>query len=125
MTTFQDLSDATFVSIESYRKNGTGVKSPVWITHEDGKLYCWTGADSWKVKRIRNNPEVKLAESDAQGNLKSDQVPALGKVLDAPQDVKTQVGRMAKKFGIRFRMFQIVGMLRRSEYVAIEFSQAA
>lgn len=125
MTTFQDLSDATFVSIESYRKNGTGIKSPVWMTHEDGKLYCWTGADSWKVKRIRNNPEVKLAESDAQGTLKSEQVPALGKVLDAPQDVKTQVGRMAKKFGIQFRMFQLMGMFRRSKYVAIEFSPTA
>lgn len=125
MTNFQDLSDVTFVSIESFRKNGTGVKTPVWITHEDGKLYCWTGADSWKVKRIRNNPEVKLAESDAQGNLHSEQVTAVGKVLDNPQDVKTQVGRMAKKFGIQFRMFQIMGFFRRSKYVAIEFSPAS
>ncbi len=43
--------------------NGTGVVTPVW-----GKLYVWTGADSWKVKRIRNNGRVRLVPSDARGN---------------------------------------------------------
>ena len=57
MTNFQDLADVSYVSIESFRRDGTGVKTPVWITSEDDKHYAWTAADSWKVKRIRNNPQ--------------------------------------------------------------------
>ena len=124
MTTFDDLGKAEFVSIESFRKNGTGIKTPVWITEEGGKLQCWTGYDAWKVKRIRNNAQVNLAVCDRSGNIESDWVSAVGHVLDDPQAVKKQTQRMAKKFGLMFRMFQIVGAVRRSKYVAIEFTPA-
>jgi len=124
MTTFKELGETEFVSIESFRKNGVGVKSPVWITEENGKLQCWTGADSWKVKRIRNNPNVNLAICDRAGNIESDWVSATGQVSVAPQDVKQQQGRMAKKFGFMFRMFQLMGKVRGSQYAVIEFTPA-
>jgi hypothetical protein len=34
------------------------VKTPVWFVLHDGALYVYTEADSWKVKRVRNNPRV-------------------------------------------------------------------
>lgn len=122
MTTFEDLSNAEYVSIESFRKNGSGVRTPVWMTAEDGKLYCWTGRDSWKVKRIRNNPDVNLAVCDQRGKIESEWVSAQGQVLDSPQEVATQEKRMAKKYGLFFRLFQFVGKVRGSKYVAIEFT---
>lgn len=124
MTTFQNLNDATYVSIETFRKNGDVVRTPVWITPEDGKLYCWTVADSGKVKRIRNNQQVNLAQCDAQGNIQSDWVSATGQVLDNPADVQVQTQRMTKKYSFFFRMFQIMGWFRRNQYVAIEFTPA-
>lgn len=122
MTTFQDLGNAEFVSIESFRKNGSSVKTPVWITQEDGKLYCWTVPTTWKVKRIRNHPQVNLAMCDRTGNIESDWVSACGRILDDPQEVKKQAGRMANKYGLFFRMFQLMGMLRHTNNVAIEFT---
>ena len=35
------------------------VRTPLWFAENDGKLYFMTRNDSWKYKRIRNNPNVK------------------------------------------------------------------
>jgi uncharacterized protein len=122
MMQFQDLSDASYIAVETFRKNGKGVKTPVWFTTEGDKHYCWTVADSGKVKRIRNNPQINLAKCNARGELESDWVSVTAKVLDSPVDVTTQKQRMLKKYGFMFRLFQLMGMIQRSKNVAIEFS---
>ncbi|WP_282697610.1 PPOX class F420-dependent oxidoreductase [Streptomyces sp. CC208A] len=68
MTT-EELRRGRYISLTTYRKNGTGVATPVWYAVEDGRVYVWTRADSWKVKRLRNNPEVELAPCDVRGNV--------------------------------------------------------
>lgn len=125
MTQFQDLTTATYIAVETFRKNGDGVKTPVWFTTDRDKYHCWTGADSGKVKRIRNNASVNLAKCDSRGTLESDWVSATAHVLDNPADVKIQTQRMAKKYGIMYRLFQMMGMVRQSKYVAIEFRPTA
>ena len=69
-----DLKNAKYIALETFRKNGEGVITPVWAAGANGKLYVWTGANSWKVKRIKNDKLVRLCESDARGNPKSDWV---------------------------------------------------
>jgi len=125
VTQYQDLNDATYIAIETFRKNGVGIKTPVWFTTDGDKYHCWTGADSGKVKRIRNNAQVNLAKCDSRGTLESEWVSARAQVLDNPVDVKTQTQRMAKKYGIMYRLFQLMGMVRGSKYVVIEFSSIA
>jgi len=66
----QQLRDGKYVSVETFKKNGEGVKTPVWFVAHDGALYVYTEADSWKVKRIRNNARVRVAACDMRGNVK-------------------------------------------------------
>lgn len=61
------LDSATYVNLETFRKDGSGVKAPVWIAPLDGKLVVGTTANTFKVKRIRNNPRVRLAACNASG----------------------------------------------------------
>ena len=61
------LDDAQYVSLRSYRKNGSAADTPVWIAPLDGKLMVFTLDDSYKVKRIARNPAVQLARCDARG----------------------------------------------------------
>lgn len=61
--------DGKYVSLETFKKNGVGVKTPVWYVLHEGKFYIYTEADSWKVKRIRNNSRVQLAPCDMRGNV--------------------------------------------------------
>ena len=122
MTTLNEISGAQYIALETFRKNGTGVVTPVWQTPEDGNLYVWTEAESWKVKRIRNNSRVRVAVSDARGTPESDWVEAQATVLDSEADSQAQKGRMAAKYGLFFRFFQLVYMLRRREAAVLEIS---
>lgn len=87
----QQLTAGKYLSLESFRKNGAGVRTPVWFAvADDGKLYAYTRDDSWKVKRIRNNPHVRVAACDARGNVKGDWLDANARVFGPgePETVK-------------------------------------
>lgn len=61
------LDQERYISLETFRKDGTGVKTPVWAAPLDGKLVVFTDGTSYKVKRLRNNPKVRVAGCDARG----------------------------------------------------------
>lgn len=124
MNRFHTLADASYVSIESYRNNGEAVRTPVWITAEGDKLTCWTLANSGKVKRIRANPQVKLAKCSAGGQIEGNWLAAEGRVLDSEAAVKNQARRMSKKYGLKFLPFRLIEKLRGRKAVVIEFSPA-
>ena len=55
------LKDEYSIVLTTFRKNGQGVTTPVWFAHKDGKLLLCTWGKFWKVKRIKNNPNVEFA----------------------------------------------------------------
>ncbi|MEV6955751.1 PPOX class F420-dependent oxidoreductase [Streptomyces sp. NPDC051183] len=67
--TVEELGKARYVSLTTFRKDGTPVATPVWAVADGGELYVWTRSDSWKVKRIRNNGRVTVAPCDVRGRL--------------------------------------------------------
>ena len=117
--TLNDLQDATYINLETFRKNGTGVKTPLWQTTEGNTMYVWTAAGSWKVKRIRNNPDVRLCESDAQGNPKGEWIAAKAEVLESAAAEVEQRKRMAAKYKLFFQVFRVLALSRRTEHTVI------
>lgn len=71
-----------YLSLETFRKNGQGVKTPVWFVLHDSVFYVYTEADSGKVKRLRNNPRVRLAVCDMRGNVKGSWIDAVATLID-------------------------------------------
>ncbi|MER5965831.1 PPOX class F420-dependent oxidoreductase [Streptomyces sp. NPDC002057] len=65
----EELRRGHYVSLTTYRKNGTGVATPVWYAVDDSALYAWTRTDSWKVKRLRNDPRIEVTACDLRGNI--------------------------------------------------------
>jgi hypothetical protein len=61
------LDRAQYVNVETFKKDGSGVKTPVWAAPLDGKLVFGTDGTTYKVKRIRNNPRVRVAACNASG----------------------------------------------------------
>lgn len=70
-----------YLSITSYKRDGTAVATPVWFVQEDGRLLVETDAASGKVKRIRRNPAVRIALCTASGRLGGEEVQAAAEVL--------------------------------------------
>ena len=70
-----------YLSITSYKRDGRGVATPVWFVQRDGRLLVETDATSGKVKRIRRNPQVRVAVCTASGRLLGQQVRAEAEIL--------------------------------------------
>jgi hypothetical protein len=63
-----------YISLETYRRDGTGVRTPVWFAHAPATagavtLYVYTVADSGKAKRIRRTGTVRIAPCNARGKI--------------------------------------------------------
>jgi PPOX class probable F420-dependent enzyme len=70
-----------YLSLTSYRRDGSGVATPVWFVIDDDRLLVMTDPESFKAKRIRRNPDVTIASCTATGRLRSDPVPARAELL--------------------------------------------
>lgn len=71
---WDDFEGKRYLNLETYRRNGKGVRTPVWFAaapDEAGgpRLYVYTTADSGKAKRIRRTGLVKIAPCDARGKV--------------------------------------------------------
>jgi len=74
-----------YIALTTFRKTGAGVATPVWFGEEDGKLYVMTRSDMGKTKRIRNNPQVKVAPCTIRGRVTGPEFAATARLL-APED---------------------------------------
>ena len=74
-----------YISIESFKRNGDGVKTPVWFVLHNGIFYVYTEADSWKVKRIRNNPRVRVAVCNVRGTVKGPWLDATASIIEGDE----------------------------------------
>ncbi|KOV66268.1 PPOX class F420-dependent oxidoreductase [Streptomyces sp. MMG1121] len=74
--------------LTTHKRDGTGVGTPVNIAVEGDHAYFRTPGSTWKVKRIRGNPEVELAPSTVRGAPTGPQIHARARLLDrgSPED---------------------------------------
>ncbi len=121
---FSDLSKETYIALETFRKNGTGVITPVWVTGNDGKLYAWTETRSWKVKRIRNNGRIRVVSSDVRGTPTGDWFDGQAQILDRPAEEKWMRKQLHRKYKMLYYIFALSSILRRAEHVVIEIAPA-
>ena len=86
-----------YLSLTSYKRDGTAVATPVWFVVDDGRLLVMTDPQSFKVKRIRRNPDVTIAPCTATGRLRSDPVPGRAELL--PDGERAHLDQlMARKY---------------------------
>ena len=76
-----ELRGQKYISLATFRKSGTAVNTPVWFADDDGKIFIFTNPNSGKVKRIRNNPEVRVAPSTMRGRITGPEFPGRARLL--------------------------------------------
>ena len=69
MTIPKEIRGQKYISLATFRKNGLVVNTPVWFAEQGEKLYVMTRSDSGKYKRIRNNPQIKVAACTMGGKI--------------------------------------------------------
>jgi len=76
-----ELQGKKYISLTTFRKNGAAVATPVWFGEESGKLYVMGNANSGKHKRIRNNPQVRLASCTIRGRVTGPEFAGKARIL--------------------------------------------
>jgi uncharacterized protein len=96
-----------YLNLETFRKSGEGVKTPVWFVQDGDVLFVRTITDSGKVKRIRNNSLVNIAPCRMDGALLGDWIQAEAhEVLD--QEIDRKVDKLlGKKYGLMKKIFSM------------------
>jgi PPOX class probable F420-dependent enzyme len=116
----RQFQNQNYLNLETFYEDGRGVKTPVWFAQANEKLYVRTGAHSWKVKRIRSNPQVRVVPCKAQGQPLGAWVPAEAKLV-TEQTCANEINQLLnKKYGLQKRFFDLLGKLRKDRPGVLE-----
>jgi uncharacterized protein len=105
-TSLADLAGTRYISLTTRRHDGSLVSTPVWVASDDGRrLLVWTGASTWKVKRIRHDPRVFVAKSNYRGRERGPRLEGRARVV-SDVDVKKLI---RQKYGWQMRLLERFG----------------
>lgn len=109
-----EISGQKYLSLTTFRKSGVPVRTPVWFAEGNGKLYFMTRNDSWKYKRIRNNPKVLVAPCNMRGTVKGKDFQATARVL--PREEWPAAKRLLQQ---RYWLARLPFWSKRNEFLEI------
>lgn len=122
--TIDELAAGQYMSLATFKKDGTRVATPVWVTRDGDHLYVITQAATGKAKRLRNSPRAEVAPCDVRGNVTGDVAQAEAILLDeqgthkVKELVNRKYGLIGRLFGLRGAVQSLVG--KRPEEVGIQ-----
>jgi len=97
MTVPAEIARSRYVSLTTFRKDGTGVATPVWHAVTGNELFVVSDAGAWKVKRARNNSAVVVTVCGIRGTIAPGAASAQGtaRLLDETdtQSARTLIAR--------------------------------
>jgi PPOX class probable F420-dependent enzyme len=79
------VKDAKTILLTTYKRDGTGVGTPVSIAFDGDRAFFRSYHKAWKTKRLRNNPQVEIAASTLRGKPAGPPVHARATLLEGEQ----------------------------------------
>jgi len=96
----KEFSDVKYINLETLRKNGAEVKTPVWFVTYNDLIYVITRERTGKVKRLRNNPKVRICPSSFKGKPTGEWISG-NAILVEGEEAKNAIALRKKKYGIK------------------------
>lgn len=116
-----------YLNLETRRRTGAAVATPVWFAVSSDMrgdtLYVYSLAAAGKVKRIRNDPLVRIAPCDIRGGLLGDWLPARARLVTGEEAARGHA-LLDRKYGWMKRIGGWLSRLRRREYAVIAIVMA-
>ena len=105
------LSQYRYIKLETLKRNGVGVATPVWFTIDGRKISIVTRNQTGKVKRLRNNPNVRVAPCGIRGQIKGEWYTGKASLANK-EEMNNALSLRNKKYGFRARL---AGILSRTK----------
>ena len=119
------FAKAKFLNLESFRKTGIGVRTPVWfaqdVLHTEPTVtvfYIYSEANVGKVKRIRNNQRVRVVPCTFKGTVKGDWIEGRARICE-PREAEHGQEELRRKYGLLKIVGDFFGRLMRHQQVVI------
>ncbi len=112
MDTAAELDRHRYLSLATFRANGTPVATPIWFVALGGRLYVGTLADSGKVKRLRRSSRARIAVCDARGRLRGEWRDVTARLVDDPDVIDRAEAALRKKYGWQKAVLNLLARLR-------------
>ena len=109
-----------YLNLETFRKSGEGVKTPVWFAEDGGRLRLWTETASGKVKRIRRDGKVRIVPSDYAGTPAGTWLDARAVIADSPEEMARTTQLFKAKYGLVFTLLAFMGKLVKRQVTTIQ-----
>jgi PPOX class probable F420-dependent enzyme len=123
------LDTASYISLGSFKKDGSVVQTPVWVAPLDGKLVVFTLRETYKIKRVQRNPAVRVAKCDVRGNILGGWFEGTCRVVDDKEHEKRAYASFREKYGLTMRlgdvMSTITGRIKRRVILEITLTSPA
>ncbi|MFM8658735.1 MAG: PPOX class F420-dependent oxidoreductase [Candidatus Nitrosotenuis sp.] len=111
---FSILEKHKYINLETYKKNGQAVQTPVWFMISNNMIFVQTMKTTGKIKRIKNNSKIRIMPCGMRGEPKGEWIDGTATLAD---DTKIQeiVKLRLKKYGFKAKM---LGMFMKKENLA-------
>ncbi len=120
--TLAQFGGQKYISLETFKKNGQGVKTPVWFVLSTNAFYVYTETDSWKVKRIRNNPRVRVAVCNIRGDIKGPWLDATASLVEG--DERLAADKLLDRKYFLKKVFNVLSRINRHKRAMIKIETA-
>ena len=99
----EQFSEQKYINLETYKRDSTSVKTPVWFVIDKGLVYIITRESTGKVRRLKNNQNVRIALCSFKGEIKSEWINGkTQKITGAEADRAIKIRK--KKYGFVVRL---------------------
>jgi PPOX class probable F420-dependent enzyme len=107
------LFPGRYLSVTSFKRDGTGVATPVWFVSDGRRLFALTDLNSGKIRRIRHDPRVLVAPCGPSGKLRGEPVEAHAEVLTATADLERVQRLLMQRYKVSYRVVMLFYRLGR------------
>ncbi len=115
----EEFKGKPYLTLETFRKSGEGVRTPMWFALIGEKVYMTTRGQSGKVKRIRNNPAVKLALSNSNGRLLGPLHDGRARLVEEEALFEEAVQALNRKYGLKKKLIDFALRFAKDQSEAI------
>ena len=123
-TMYTSLGEPRYISLTTRRRDGSLASTPVWVVSDDGRrLLVYTGARTWKVRRIRRDPRVLVAACSARGRERGPRLGGTARIL-GPDAADIVVPLVRRKYGWQRRLLELVSRRRGPAPVYFEITES-
>ena len=114
--------DQKYVNLETYKKDGTPVRTPVWFMIDDDIVYVVTREKTGKVKRLKNNQNIRIVPCSFTGEPKSEWIKGIAQNVTG-EKAENAIKLRKKKYGFSARIAGLFSSQKGNPIVySIEFN---